>query len=1751
MKSRLTLSCLLLFFFFNTIVFSQIIHVTPSGSGLKDGSSWANALAGNDPAASGYTRLADTLRHALSGAEFWVAEGTYLPCWDNDRNKAFEIVQNISVYGGFSGIESQLNEREIINHQTRLSGDIGTQENKLDNTLCIIRTTVNSPWTNTTTLNGLIIENAQNDLGTGYGGGIFSTGRLDIQQCVFQNNFAVAGGGICTRSTVYGNQPKPFLNISHCIFRYNQANIGAGINSRTKGVFSHSKFYNNKSTSQGGAVQISSSDTVTILNCLIVNNSGSYGGGVDINGGPVKIISSTITNNSGTATNCNVQMWFNSKCTIYNSILYEPCGFQALSGSVVNVSYSCIKETVAGSGNITEDPLFIFPTSGYGWLFDASTADFGINFCSTLINAGNDSLCPEELDTDILDNPRILYDEIDIGAIEFDSLNTPFQSFSRIHDTLYVVQDTLYAGNGKSWNEPISGYAKSCKYPGYTLLYEVLKDAESGTQVWLEKGVYKPSLENNRNHFFELGEGVCLIGGFGNNESSLIERDTLNNLSYLSVEYGNDSLRSDNGYHVISTVIGYNNWLDTAMLNTIRITAGYANGLAPKNHGGGVLIEPGTKLAMKFCTIQGNYSSGEGGGIYNAGELTVHDGTIMMNTGLSGGGIFNTGKLSGLNTTIDSNSCLVNNRGNGIYSNGNLTLNGGSVSRSGSLNAMYGGGIALGPSSICTLSGIRISQNSTRQNSSGYGGGIYNEGLLTLDNCKIDSNFSANYGGGIYNETTGILAINTSRISFNSTAYFYGFSGGSAVYNANICTFESALISNNSSEMSSIHNPTSVRNSIIVNNETGIVTIENNIPILFSTIVNNDHFGVSGSPVRFQYSVLWNDNGTLPDNSIALYSCIKNGWPGPNLFFDPQFISPSAGSGLNFNGLAADWTPADCSSLIDKVNDTNLLMCPWDYLQNPRLIGIAHDIGAIEKQEVIPGLLDYSMNKLYFSDSTVSIGRGTSWTESAGGQVPSCRYPGFSLLAEALIDAPPETEIWLKNGKYQCCVDHDRKKFFLVGPGIKIVGGFNGLETTINERVISNLSLFTGDIGIEEDSTDNQYNLLHLNDLFSESDTNEFIGIKFMNSLSNGSGIFSQGGCIRVEPGRNLVLRNCELANNYGPGSLLHCEGKTSIINTRIHDNSSATAITNSVSASIKVINSEFYHQRCLFLNSGSIEIDNSIIRNNINGPPVSNSGNLILTNTLFHHNSGNQIASVLANSNQAIVKKCDFIENVSKAGALVNTGNLYLEGCDFILNKSDSVVHVNGQITISYGPAPAAVCNATGDCRITRCNFSKNSSFGHGGAVYNSGEIYIDSSSFDENTSGVVKVYSAGGMFNIVFTSNRFTGGAISNFGICKTDNCQFLRGFATLGGAIYNNVGSEMDINRCTLSNNFSQRHGGALMNEGYMTMNNSILINNESGTPSLENSIICMGNGGTTKFINSVFSNNKANYNFGLIETGYTRGSMGTVVNIPDTVTINNSILWNNIGSINNNNSSQIKISYSLIDSTWIATGNFFDDPLFVAPSNKIGRDSSGITVNYRLHPCSPCINAGNNSLVADSLDLDGNPRIVESVDMGAYEYPVVETGHRIFGSIYYDNEDTTAVDSVWVILRNETTAIDSFQTRAPGEYCFSNVQPGQYQIECRSVRTSGGSSSVDAFLILKHFTQFNFLTGLRLLAASTDAYPWINAIDGLLVHRKFTGAISHYNAPEWIFETKTVIMTNENLNVPIRAICRGDVDASFEP
>jgi hypothetical protein len=163
--------------------------------------------------------------------------------------------------------------------------------------------------------------------------------------------------------------------------------------------------------------------------------------------------------------------------------------------------------------------------------------------------------------------------------------------------------------------------------------------------------------------------------------------------------------------------------------------AGIYNAAAPA---GG---QPST-LAISHCEIDGNTSSGDGGGISNSGTLTLDNSSMGGNFAADdGGGIANFASLTVVDCTLLYNRATV---GGGI--------------------ANESGGIANEPPATLTINSSTLANNS-----GGVGGGIYNEDTSAVTNDTITGNSAAGHafdnGGGIANY--GALLISDSTITAN------------------------------------------------------------------------------------------------------------------------------------------------------------------------------------------------------------------------------------------------------------------------------------------------------------------------------------------------------------------------------------------------------------------------------------------------------------------------------------------------------------------------------------------------------------------------------------------------------------------------------------------------------------------------------------------------------------------------------------------------------------------------------------------------------------------------------------------------------------------------------------------------------------------------------------------------------------------------------------------------------------------------
>jgi hypothetical protein len=189
---------------------------------------------------------------------------------------------------------------------------------------------------------------------------------------------------------------------------------------------------------------------------------------------------------------------------------------------------------------------------------------------------------------------------------------------------------------------------------------------------------------------------------------------------------GDTILQGTFGGRVVSIGVGI-----TATLQRVRITGG------GPDVGAGIYNEG--DLTLTDCTLIGNDANGNGGGIYNTGDSTLAlAGCIITvnSAGGAGGGIYNAGVC-----TMESSSVTFNEAdsfGGGLSNDGGVYFN-----------------------ARMTLTDVTVSNNTGK-----IGGGIDNMELLTLNSCTLEYNIASTQGGGLDN-WSGTATLNNSLIFQN------------------------------------------------------------------------------------------------------------------------------------------------------------------------------------------------------------------------------------------------------------------------------------------------------------------------------------------------------------------------------------------------------------------------------------------------------------------------------------------------------------------------------------------------------------------------------------------------------------------------------------------------------------------------------------------------------------------------------------------------------------------------------------------------------------------------------------------------------------------------------------------------------------------------------------------------------------------------------------------------------------------------
>src|SRR5262245_43166547 len=93
---------------------SAVWYVNTSATGSNNGQSWANACTDLQSALRSY--------QLQPGDQVWVAQGRYKPDGGTgDRALSFALKDGVAIYGGFAGSETQVSQRDWIQHVTTLS----------------------------------------------------------------------------------------------------------------------------------------------------------------------------------------------------------------------------------------------------------------------------------------------------------------------------------------------------------------------------------------------------------------------------------------------------------------------------------------------------------------------------------------------------------------------------------------------------------------------------------------------------------------------------------------------------------------------------------------------------------------------------------------------------------------------------------------------------------------------------------------------------------------------------------------------------------------------------------------------------------------------------------------------------------------------------------------------------------------------------------------------------------------------------------------------------------------------------------------------------------------------------------------------------------------------------------------------------------------------------------------------------------------------------------------------------------------------------------------------------------------------------------------------------------------------------------------------------------------------------------------------------------------------------------------------
>ncbi|HEY3387110.1 MAG TPA: right-handed parallel beta-helix repeat-containing protein, partial [Saprospiraceae bacterium] len=642
-----------------------------------------------------------------------------------------------------------------------------------------------------------------------------------------------------------------------------------------------------------------------------------------------------------------------------------------------------------------------------------------------------------------------------------------------------------------------------------------------------------------------------------------------------------------------------------------------SNNTASGNNGSGAGLANtnGSYSTLQNCTIEGNSATDYGGGFYSSdssGLIMTHS-MIRNNMARQGGGIHaNFDAVSQLSNCIFANNIAedeggaINNLGNSSVqmdscslTNNQAGFTGGALLNSGPSDAIFtncrvegniafiGGGIYNFAGAILTVENSIISGNEAET----AGGGLYNSsGWSTVTNSIISGNRSNRDGGGLMNEDAYCKLINcsiTGNAALEDGAGIYN-SSGSDPYLTNCILWNNAANGDVNLITSSIYNNIGSNVDIaysLIQNSGGSIDWDNALgtdlgnnldqdPLFIADVdlltlpnTTGDFHLQSGSPVI--------NAGTLDTTRLNLPLTDPDGYPrivhgridmgafefqgaisspecsisGPDIVTSYSATLYSAPAGMmsyawSIKGNAAFFSQSDQQSVTIIAGASNsflVTLIVTDMDLNTSICAINVNI------EVDCSIYD-GVEVIYVNPNATGTNSGTSWVNA------------FTSLQDALrLDCPDIEEFWVAGGSYYPTdITHDRLATFQLNNGIKVFGGFEGDELTLEERDYNFfITTLNGDIDQDGMLKGNVFNVVNGSNTDSTSVLDGFtirggnadIVFGTFEPQSSAAGMFTRNGV--------PTISNCHFTENFafmGAG-MLNDNASPKIINCTFSDN--------------------------------------------------------------------------------------------------------------------------------------------------------------------------------------------------------------------------------------------------------------------------------------------------------------------------------------------------------------------------------------------------------------------------------------------------------------------------------------------------------------------------------------------------------------------------------------------------------------------